>query len=76
MIRGRGNVSSTVAAWGSLQTDPLLTVAQISERLSVDVSTTRRWLHSGKLPSHRVGGKLRVRASALLKFVGEDGGHE
>jgi excisionase family DNA binding protein len=71
MIRGTGTLSPTIRVWASLTDDPLLTVAELSARLGAHESTVRRWIHSGKLKAHKIGGKLRVRTSTALRFAGE-----
>jgi excisionase family DNA binding protein len=79
MIKGRGSASQpiqasgTIRAWASLQDDPLLTVRQLVERLGADESTIRRWIHSGKLHAHKVGGLYKCRTSVALEFMGETG---
>lgn len=78
ITRGRGTVSvpiqasGTIRAWQALADDPLLTVRELAERLGADVSTIRRWIAQGKLPAHRIGGKLKTRTSTALRFAGED----
>ena len=71
MIRGTGTLSPTIQVWASLADDPLLTVRELAERLGADQSTIRRWIHSGKLKAHKIGGKLKSRTSVALQFMGE-----
>jgi excisionase family DNA binding protein len=48
-----------------------LTASEISTRLRVDITTVRRWLAAGDLPSIRVGRQYRVEHSAYDRFVAE-----
>jgi excisionase family DNA binding protein len=70
-VSATGSVSPAIVAWQSLADDPLLTVRDLAERLGADVSTIRRWVSQGKLSAFRVGGKLRIRTSTALRFMGE-----
>ena len=38
----------------------LLTPAQVAEMLKVSAASVRCWIHHGKLPAIRVGGRLRI----------------
>jgi excisionase family DNA binding protein len=55
--------------------DPLLTVAQVSERLQVQPATIRHWLRRGTLHGALPGGSRRigwrVRQSEVDRFVDE-----
>ncbi|MGZ8563792.1 MAG: helix-turn-helix domain-containing protein, partial [Candidatus Limnocylindria bacterium] len=42
-----------------------LTTREAAERLGVTVRTVQRWIASGRLPSRRVGGRVRVSRSSL-----------
>ncbi|MBN1134616.1 MAG: helix-turn-helix domain-containing protein [Methanosarcinaceae archaeon] len=45
--------------------DRYLTRRQLSELLSVDLSTLHRWSKAGRLPSYRMGGKIYYKYSDL-----------
>ena len=45
--------------------DRYYTRRQLSELLSVDLATLHRWSKSGKLPSHRLGGRVYYKQSDL-----------
>ena len=56
--------------------DRLLTVREIAERVKVNEVTVQRWLRSGRLKGTRLGGTRmgwRVPESELRRFVGLDG---
>ena len=76
MIKGKDSTSPTIRAWQSLSADPLLSVRELAEKLDADQSTVRRWISSGKLPAHRIGGKLKTRTSVALRFAGEESQNE
>jgi excisionase family DNA binding protein len=46
-----------------------MTAEEIAARLRVDISTVRRFLRSGDLPSIRVGRQYRVTSEAYAQFV-------
>jgi excisionase family DNA binding protein len=55
-----------------MESDRLLTVAEVAERLRTTPETIRRWLRAGKLHGVRMGGtKLgyRVRAGEVDRFL-------
>lgn len=51
--------------------DDLLTLQQAADRLQVHYMTAYRWVRRGDLPAFKTGGRLRVRASDLGRFVEE-----
>ncbi len=55
----------------SLSDDEFLTVAEIAMMLKLHQQTVRNWIAAGNLPAYRVGRALRVRSSALERFVSE-----
>jgi len=49
--------------------EPLLTSAQLAEKLHVTPDSVRRWCSKNRrFPVHRVGGKNLYRLSEVLKF--------
>lgn len=46
-----------------------LTAEEIAAKLRVDITTVRRWLAAGELPSIRVGRQYRVEQSAFEAFL-------
>jgi excisionase family DNA binding protein len=46
-----------------------MTAEEISAKLRVDISTVRRWLRSGELPSIRVGRQYRITSQAYDQFL-------
>jgi len=46
-----------------------LTAEEIAAKLRVDITTVRRWLAAGALPSIRVGRQYRVEQSAFEAFL-------
>lgn len=51
--------------------DDLLTLQQAADRLQVHYMTAYRWVRRGDLPAFKTGGRLRVRAADLRRFIGE-----
>ncbi len=49
---------------------PHLTVVEFAERLSVSEKTVRRWIASGELRHHRLGGSIRISEEDAAAFVG------
>ena len=47
----------------------LLTVRAIADRLQVAEKTIRRLITAGELPTHRIGGCVRVSEDDLLVFL-------
>ena len=59
--------------------EKLLTLNNVSERLSVSISTVRRIVREGLLPAYRVGGRLRFKLHEVDAYVDAqriDAGHE
>ncbi len=55
----------------------LYTIAEVAEILRYSRKTLYRWARAGTLPAVRVGGQLRVPASAVDKILQEvDDGHQ
>ena len=48
---------------------PLLTVAQVAQRLAVDQSTVRRLIQRGTLTGRKLGGCVRVREEDLEAYI-------
>ena len=48
---------------------PLLTVRATADRLQVAEKTVRRLITAGELPTHRIGGCVRVSEDDLLVFL-------
>ncbi len=48
-----------------------ITAEEISTRLRVDITTVRRWLAAGAIPSIRVGRQYRVEQLDYDQFVAE-----
>lgn len=46
-----------------------LTPEEIAGKLRVDITTVRRWLAAGELPSIRVGRQYRIEQSAYEAFL-------
>ena len=46
-----------------------LTAEEIAAKLRVDITTVRRWLAAGQLPSIRVGRQYRVEQSVFEAFL-------
>ena len=52
--------------------DPLLTVQDVADRLSVDPKTVRRWAWSGELPFVKLSSKaIRFTPDAVDAFIAE-----
>ena len=47
----------------------LLTLQEAADRLKVHYMTAYRWVRSGELPAFKAGGRLRVQASDVDRFV-------
>jgi len=50
-------------------TMPLLSVADVAERLNVSEKTVRRQIKDGSLPTHRVGRNLRISEDDLQAYL-------
>lgn len=50
--------------------DGLLTTAQVSERIGVQVGTVSRWLRAGSLRGHKAGRAWRIAPDDLERFLG------
>ena len=48
--------------------DPLLTLAQAAEAISVPVSTLRSWVQNGEVHAVRVGRKIMVASSEIRRI--------
>ena len=51
------------------QNPELLTLQEAAERLKVHYMTAYRWVRRGELPAFKAGGRLRVRADDVDRFV-------
>lgn len=51
------------------ESDPLLTVAQVLEKVPVSLSTVRRWIREGKIEVVHLGptNRIRIRLSELRR---------
>jgi excisionase family DNA binding protein len=56
----------------ALDSSPLLTVPEVSERLRVSPYTVRRLVRSGQIPALRVGAQIRVSRFELEAWLFED----
>jgi excisionase family DNA binding protein len=45
------------------------TVERVAEALEVSTRTVRRWIASGELPAHRLGGVVRIAEADLKAFL-------
>lgn len=54
---------------GFAVTDPLLTLEQTAQYLNVTVRMVRRIIADNRLPAVRVGRHVRVRRSALERYI-------
>jgi MerR family transcriptional regulator, light-induced transcriptional regulator len=50
----------------------LLTLHEAADRLKVHYMTAYRWVRRGDLPAFKAGGRLRVRAGDLTRFVEDE----
>jgi|APSaa5957512535_1039671.scaffolds.fasta_scaffold396958_1 excisionase family DNA binding protein len=48
---------------------PLLSIAQVAERLGISDKTVRRWIKSGDLIAHRLGAQWRISEADLSLFL-------
>jgi excisionase family DNA binding protein len=61
--------------------EPMLTAAELAEILGFSAGTIVDWSEEGKLPSFKVGGRLRFRESEVAAWLEErrqpvtNGGH-
>ncbi len=53
------------------QTARLLTLQEAAEQLNVHYMTAYRWVRRGDLPAFKTGGRLRVRATDLERFLAD-----
>lgn len=51
--------------------DPLLKISKTAEICNVSEKTVWRWIKSGALPAHRLGGQWRVAPKDLNAFLRE-----
>lgn len=63
----RGPFFIVYVQWG----DAMLTVMQVSERVSVSVCTVYKLIHQGKLNAHRINSAYRVSEEQLAAFLAE-----
>ncbi len=54
-------------------TPPLLTVAQVADRLALSTKSIRRRIAEGVLPVRRLGGALRISEADLRRYIDGDG---
>src|SRR2546423_6701818 len=47
-----------------------LSPREVAERLGANLRSVQRWIATGKLPAHRVGGRWRVAIDAIEQFSG------
>jgi excisionase family DNA binding protein len=45
------------------------TVAKVADRLQVSTRTVRRWIASGELKAHKLGGVVRISDEDLRAFL-------
>lgn len=53
----------------TVDAEKLLTIDDVSDRLSVSISTVRRIVREGLLPAYRVGGRLRFKLYEVDAYV-------
>ena len=53
--------------------EKLFTPREAAEYLKVHVETLRRYVREGQLQAVKVGGRLRIQESDLIKFVKREG---
>ncbi len=53
--------------------EKLFTPREAAEHLKVHVETLRRYIREGQLQAVKVGGRLRIQESDLIKFVKREG---
>ena len=51
------------------QLDEFLTIAEVAECLKVDERTVRRWIKSGQLRAHKIGGCVRISLADLRHLL-------
>ena len=49
--------------------EQLITPQEVAKRLSVTIRTVYTWMSSGKLPSLKFGGRVRVDEAELSAFI-------
>ncbi|MDM7915409.1 MAG: helix-turn-helix domain-containing protein [Candidatus Eisenbacteria bacterium] len=55
--------------WEAEDEEPLLTVADVAAWLRLKTSTVYAWAAAGKLPSVRMGNRIRFLRSDLLRWI-------
>lgn len=50
-------------------TEKMLTIKEVQERLNVSLNTVNRLIHSGKLPSYKIGKCRRFKANDVEKYI-------
>ena len=48
---------------------PLLTIAEVADRLRVDQKTIRRWIDAKELPAFKLGRQWRISEQNLRQFL-------
>jgi excisionase family DNA binding protein len=48
---------------------PLLSVAEIADRLKLSEKTVRRWIERGDLPAHHLGRAVRISEDDLALYL-------
>ncbi len=48
---------------------PMLTVKEVARRLAVSPWTVYQWCYQGVLPSHKIGGSVRITEEALERHI-------
>jgi excisionase family DNA binding protein len=71
LSRKEGSTSDAVPP--SSPPAPLLTAAEVAERLNISVRSVRRLIKDGRLPIVRIGGSVRIRPEALATLINEGG---
>ena len=54
---------------GGAQVDEFLTNAEVAERLKLSERTVRRWIESGDLKAHKIGGCVRISYRDFANFL-------
>ncbi len=48
---------------------PLLTIAEVADRLRVNEKTVRRWIDTQELPAFKLGRQWRISEQGLRRFL-------
>ena len=51
--------------------ETMMTVSEVQAHMRISISTLNRFIHSGKLPSYKVGGRRLFKPSDVEKFIAD-----